>query len=135
MQSSDNVEPRRKKSSPPGRSSRAASAIQSLGSHRSEEHTSELQSPCNLVCRLLLEKKKHTPDFAVFSLGAHYGAVHSCRHEYIKVILEVRTDNSNKDLPGQATRHRRRTAVMLEAKESEVHNFSTRRMRKTQGTI
>src|SRR5256885_12705336 len=30
---------------------------------RSEEHTSELQSPCNLVCRLLLEKKKTTcPD-------------------------------------------------------------------------
>src|SRR5205807_8242120 len=28
------------------------------GSRRSEEHTSELQSPCNLVCRLLLEKKK-----------------------------------------------------------------------------
>src|SRR5256885_17052268 len=27
--------------------------------HRSEEHTSELQSPCNLVCRLLLEKKKY----------------------------------------------------------------------------
>src|SRR2546426_4898755 len=27
-------------------------------SKRSEEHTSELQSPCNLVCRLLLEKKK-----------------------------------------------------------------------------
>src|SRR2546426_10549413 len=29
-----------------------------LGPPRSEEHTSELQSPCNLVCRLLLEKKK-----------------------------------------------------------------------------
>src|SRR5256885_5767803 len=29
-----------------------------LGVERSEEHTSELQSPCNLVCRLLLEKKK-----------------------------------------------------------------------------
>src|SRR2546426_3879211 len=28
-----------------------------MKSHRSEEHTSELQSPCNLVCRLLLEKK------------------------------------------------------------------------------
>src|SRR5256885_3517381 len=27
---------------------------------RSEEHTSELQSPCNIVCRLLLEKKKNT---------------------------------------------------------------------------
>src|SRR5256885_14069363 len=29
-----------------------------LAERRSEEHTSELQSPCNLVCRLLLEKKK-----------------------------------------------------------------------------
>src|SRR3989454_7798056 len=29
-----------------------------IGKCRSEEHTSELQSPCNLVCRLLLEKKK-----------------------------------------------------------------------------
>src|SRR5256885_7054101 len=34
-----------------GRDMRAATV-------RSEEHTSELQSPCNLVCRLLLEKKK-----------------------------------------------------------------------------
>src|SRR5256885_12759693 len=31
----------------------------SFAACRSEEHTSELQSPCNLVCRLLLEKKKH----------------------------------------------------------------------------
>src|ERR1022692_3529228 len=30
---------------------------------RSEEHTSELQSPCNLVCRLLLEKKKRLSRF------------------------------------------------------------------------
>src|SRR5256885_11405214 len=29
-----------------------------VGAARSEEHTSELQSPCNLVCRLLLDKKK-----------------------------------------------------------------------------
>src|SRR6201994_4579798 len=29
--------------------------------NRSEEHTSELQSPCNLVCRLLLEKKQRAP--------------------------------------------------------------------------
>src|SRR5256885_11038140 len=34
---------------------RSGSCARSL---RSEEHTSELQSPCNLVCRLLLEKKK-----------------------------------------------------------------------------
>src|SRR5256885_6570516 len=33
---------------------------QHRGEIRSEEHTSELQSPCNLVCRLLLEKKKKT---------------------------------------------------------------------------
>src|SRR3989454_6739817 len=34
---------------------------------RSEEHTSELQSPCNLVCRLLLEKKKVTVAYPRFS--------------------------------------------------------------------
>src|SRR5256885_3021824 len=33
-------------------------AAATAGATRSEEHTSELQSPCNLVCRLLLEKKK-----------------------------------------------------------------------------
>src|SRR2546426_2530719 len=32
--------------------------VVSAAADRSEEHTSELQSPCNLVCRLLLEKKK-----------------------------------------------------------------------------
>src|SRR5256885_12595655 len=35
-----------------------ASLAPLLAGARSEEHTSELQSPCNLVCRLLLEKKK-----------------------------------------------------------------------------
>src|SRR5258708_26589932 len=38
----------------------AESAGNSKQGHRSEEHTSELQSPDHLVCRLLLEKKKHT---------------------------------------------------------------------------
>src|SRR5256885_12706634 len=33
--------------------------------HRSEEHTSELQSPCNLVCRLLLEKKKRHINYSL----------------------------------------------------------------------
>src|SRR5256885_10654683 len=36
----------------------ADGAFREDGVARSEEHTSELQSPCNLVCRLLLEKKK-----------------------------------------------------------------------------
>src|SRR2546426_5836642 len=40
---------------------------------RSEEHTSELQSPCNLVCRLLLEKKKkmHLMRVLVVDIGVH----------------------------------------------------------------
>src|SRR5205807_9530010 len=40
-------------------SPRAHQALDRL--FRSEEHTSELQSPCNLVCRLLLEKKNRNP--------------------------------------------------------------------------
>src|SRR5256885_12903516 len=43
--------------------------------NRSEEHTSELQSPCNLVCRLLLEKKKkntsQTNTYLLSSLDHH----------------------------------------------------------------
>src|SRR5256885_13217572 len=54
--------------------------------HRSEEHTSELQSPCNLVCRLLLEKKKtHINTSASFCSSGdahpsdrldHHGPIH-----------------------------------------------------------
>src|SRR5256885_12443843 len=47
---------------------------------RSEEHTSELQSPCNLVCRLLLEKKKKQPNM---KLSRHYKIIwltHFCTH-------------------------------------------------------
>src|SRR5256885_4900933 len=55
---------------------------------RSEEHTSELQSPCNLVCRLLLEKKKRSDELfftcqikrgyiaRVFLLSVHLFYVH-----------------------------------------------------------
>src|SRR5256885_11705838 len=39
---------------------RLADQLKRMQDDRSEEHTSELQSPCNLVCRLLLEKKKRT---------------------------------------------------------------------------
>src|SRR2546430_6648383 len=42
--------------------------------HRSEEHTSELQSQSNLVCRLLLEKKKQTRDDAVRKTTAQYAS-------------------------------------------------------------
>src|SRR5256885_9074561 len=58
-----------------------SSAIIRVVYGRSEEHTSELQSPCNLVCRLLLEKKKnmrqhvHPDDAAIvqhYSRTEHY---------------------------------------------------------------
>src|SRR2546426_8596146 len=42
---------------------------------RSEEHTSELQSPCNLVCRLLLEKKNKVNVLPTYSLL--HGTYHS----------------------------------------------------------
>src|SRR5256885_2770788 len=43
---------------PCARGRRLPRADKAVRGGRSEEHTSELQSPCNLVCRLLLEKKK-----------------------------------------------------------------------------
>src|SRR5256885_4056475 len=45
---------------------------------RSEEHTSELQSPCNLVCRLLLEKKNTHNALAVLQHG-HASPIPSAR--------------------------------------------------------
>src|SRR5256885_9231233 len=44
-----------------------------VSAQRSEEHTSELQSPCNLVCRLLLEKKKTFSVFRRASIYTHPG--------------------------------------------------------------
>src|SRR5256885_13096351 len=41
-----------------GNNAQTATSSDRMKKKRSEEHTSELQSPCNLVCRLLLEKKK-----------------------------------------------------------------------------
>src|SRR5256885_9484714 len=66
------------------RSSRACSERRTPGSRpsprraraarprRSEEHTSELQSPCNLVCRLLLEKKKKHSDPSNMPTSLYY---------------------------------------------------------------
>src|SRR5256885_7317577 len=44
--------------------------------HRSEEHTSELQSPCNLVCRLLLEKKKQQHSHPLVLQSSHRAPRH-----------------------------------------------------------
>src|SRR5256885_10899021 len=45
-----------------------ALSSESVSDWRSEEHTSELQSPCNLVCRLLLEKKQDSKEPPIFLL-------------------------------------------------------------------
>src|SRR5256885_8467099 len=55
---------------------------------RSEEHTSELQSPCNLVCRLLLEKKKNY----IFYL-------HRCLHHHLDFPLHSVTTPSTPRQP------------------------------------
>src|SRR5688500_19750876 len=53
---------------------------------RSEEHTSELQSPCNLVCRLLLEKKKEVASSVGYKYH-DYGAkmTNFIDHIYLKL--------------------------------------------------
>src|SRR2546426_8440796 len=55
-----------------------------LSEVRSEEHTSELQSPCNLVCRLLLEKKKKEIDIQVSRYEQF--VVHRYEHVYSCLI-------------------------------------------------
>src|SRR3712207_7508611 len=56
-----------------GRRRRKIAVIrQAIGLHRSEEHTSELQSRQYLVCRLLLEKKKNICFHHVCSIYLHY---------------------------------------------------------------
>src|SRR5205807_7567078 len=60
---------------------------------RSEEHTSELQSPCNLVCRLLLEKKKKITKHKLqqlFNTPSSYTAqANSCKISYIPLLAAV----------------------------------------------
>src|SRR2546426_8520290 len=47
---------------------------------RSEEHTSELQSPCNLVCRLLLEKKKKKySNYRIYNAALCLQQTNTCR--------------------------------------------------------
>src|SRR5947208_7538472 len=50
----------------------AAPCLRGVNKERSEEHTSELQSPDHLVCRLLLEKKKKHDDTHVRAAITHY---------------------------------------------------------------
>src|SRR4051794_41664801 len=61
-----------------------SSARRACGAPRSEEHTSELQSPVHLVCRLLLEKKKKKQNVILSYMVTHTTASQvfsSCSHE------------------------------------------------------
>src|SRR5205807_446314 len=53
----------------------------------SEEHTSELQSPCNLVCRLLLEKKQHSRKAQVVA-GWHLASSDPADEAYLPSDVE-----------------------------------------------
>src|SRR5260370_7796728 len=67
-----------------GRRSRGGG--QSARAGRSEEHTSELQSHLNLVCRLLLEKKKSitpAPTLVTMCLRAHHHTRHSTTYQAV----------------------------------------------------
>src|SRR5256885_967745 len=69
-----------------------ANAIKELPHQiRSEEHTSELQSPCNLVCRLLLEKKKNIQKLTIHDQEhppvRHVTSEHTSSVLYIVAIL------------------------------------------------
>src|ERR1022692_4946535 len=59
-------------------------------SGRSEEHTSELQSPCNLVCRLLLEKKKEDQEKVEREEDADHAGLQDQEHgvAFLYAILE-----------------------------------------------
>src|SRR5205807_3196123 len=57
---------------------------------RSEEHTSELQSPCNLVCRLLLEKKKQNLANALSATAAGKRAAEAISSSPAKGAQSVR---------------------------------------------
>src|SRR5258708_26435853 len=61
----------------------SASLYELVGKRRSEEHTSELQSPDHLVCRLLLEKKQHkgTEDSVTLDASHAHPLPHTARRQ------------------------------------------------------
>src|SRR6266566_4466996 len=68
-------------------------------SPRSEEHTSELQSPCNLVCRLLLEKKK---EFLGLLHFGHFAALEFRFDQLLEIFLKLVFEFFRLPLRGQS---------------------------------
>src|SRR5256885_8666503 len=65
----------------------SSTATRRTSTRRSEEHTSELQSPCNLVCRLLLEKKKKKRSTALNLTCIHLDPLLSRAYEFYPINL------------------------------------------------
>src|SRR5258706_4576663 len=63
-------------------------------SDRSEEHTSELQSLTNLVCRLLLEKKKNTSDLQSLTKLGCRGLLEKNKHEHLLLGEDFHHDSA-----------------------------------------
>src|SRR2546430_1907482 len=98
--------PRRVGTRPPG----AVPARSRTEDGRSEEHTSELQSQSNIVCRLLLEKKKYTISFAV------------CLSLHLLLTLDLITTSIDivaPDSPGRCGRHSCQELDPLEEQSSQ----------------
>src|SRR2546426_9035380 len=70
---------------PPSFKAEKCYGIAKAAKNRSEEHTSELQSPCNLVCRLLLEKKKKKQNTNYLSRGNLQATTRSNSHSATNV--------------------------------------------------
>src|SRR5256885_12437827 len=70
-----------------------------FGIPRSEEHTSELQSPCNLVCRLLLEKKKKKTNSTEHESLIHPPTTTRCQSGASIVDMHINTASNNPSAP------------------------------------
>src|SRR5256885_5313058 len=64
-------------------------SVRSTTRTRSEEHTSELQSPCNLVCRLLLEKKKNHDHHAFVAPRHRLTLAYHCQRRVVPLKLNT----------------------------------------------
>src|SRR6266850_238643 len=89
---------------------------------RSEEHTSELQSPCNLVCRLLLEKKKNTHKTRS-TISFHNAALCTGWANVVGMWFPRRSAATG-DIGKRATRHAHHLFFFNDTATTEIYTLS-----------
>src|SRR5690348_4983093 len=94
-------------------------ALEDMVEERSEEHTSELQSPVQLVCRLLLEKKK--PDTLLPRAAIADGASHIVNAQH---RVRSSTRPASDDQGETATPQRRHEVIVRSLQVNDVIRFS-----------